>query len=218
MTLLNIKHLTAVFFWILILISCKGRKNSTDYFTGTVAYAYAYESSLLNIDSLIKERPVKAFFRYDSINYLSRFFGLDTVTYYYSGKMNKALSQINSLDSFTCEDYGLPTDSIISWKLYPSNEKLLNQECNILEIQKKNSWVKYYVSKKPRIAPGTYLIHKSYNMDLFGLKADGGLILKLEHRFKYFTMKGLAIEICEKDKQFKAFEIADTIFNYHCKK
>ncbi len=54
-------------------------------------------------------------------------------------------------------------------------------------------------------------------MDVYGDKADGGLILKLEHRFKNFTMRGRAVEIIKKDQQFKAFEIADTVFNNHCK-
>jgi hypothetical protein len=54
-------------------------------------------------------------------------------------------------------------------------------------------------------------------MDVYGKKADGGLILKLEHWFKNFTMKGQAVEIRKKDRQYKSFEIADTVFNNYCK-
>jgi hypothetical protein len=148
---------------------------------------------------------------------MSRFFGKDTMSYFYSGNMNKALEQVNSSGNYTCEDYGLLTDSVISLKLYPSTETVLGQKCDILEMQKKNSWVKYYVSKEIKTAPATYIKHRSYNMDLYGSKAAGGLILKLQHRFKNFTMKGLAVEITKKGNQFRAFDIADNVFNNQCK-
>ena len=69
------------------------------------------------------------------------------------------------------------------------------QECRLLEIQKSNSWVKYYVSKEQKIAPATYQHHRSYNWDVYGEKAGGGLILRSEHRFKMFTMMGIATDV-----------------------
>lgn len=203
--------------WILILCSCSETGIRDNYFNGSITYNYTYESKTMNIDSLYNERPRKAVFRYDSLNYLSRFYGKDTITYYYSGKINKALEEVNGSGNYTCEDYGQLTDSVISIKQYPANETVLGQQCDILEMQKKNSWVKYYVSREIKIAPPTYIHHKAYNMDLYGNKADGGLILKLEHRFKNFTMKGLASEISKKDRHYKAIEISAAVFDNLCK-
>ena len=65
---------------------------SENYFTGTIEYAYSYSSDSLNTDSLIRIRPAKSFFRYDTIAYQSRFIGTDTATYYYDGTLNKCVS------------------------------------------------------------------------------------------------------------------------------
>jgi hypothetical protein len=98
---------------------CNSNKEEK-YFTGEVVYSYAYESNILNTDSLAKERPVKGIFRYDLNNYQSQFQGKDTFTYYYSGSLNKCLSQSGSSENFECEDYGINTDSVVSWKIYPA--------------------------------------------------------------------------------------------------
>ncbi len=82
--------------WICFFASCTGKEEDTAYFKGTITYAYDYESNTVNVDSLERERPSKSLFIYDSLNYMSRFFGKDTLTYFYSGKINKALEQINS--------------------------------------------------------------------------------------------------------------------------
>jgi hypothetical protein len=73
-------------------------------------------------------------------------------------------------------------------------------------LQKRTSFVKYYVSREQKVAPATYQNHKAFNWDVYGEKASGGLILKLEHRFKNFTMKGTAIEVKKQDEKFKALE------------
>jgi len=192
---------------LLVLLNTSGCNNKEKYFSGELVYSYTYESSLLNTDSLAKERPVKGIFRYDLANYQSRFQGKDTFTYYYSGSLNKALSQAGSSQDYECEDYGMATDSVISWKRYPADEKILGQHCDILELQKKTSFVKYYVSKEEKTAPATYQKHKAYNWDVYGEKANGGLILKMEHRFKIFTMKGIATDLKKQDAKFKALEI-----------
>ncbi len=191
---------------MLITSACSNSKKE-EYFSGEVVYSYTYESSILNTDSLAKERPAKGIFRYDLNNYQSQFLGKDTFTYYYSGSLNKALSQAGSSQHYACEDYGKATDSVISWKIYPANEQVLGQNCDILELQKKTSFVQYYVSREEKKAPATYQKHKAYNWDIYGEKAKGGLILKMEHRFAVFTMKGIATELKKQDAKFKALEI-----------
>jgi len=205
-----------LFFLLLILAGCKSNEEEK-YFLGEIVYRYTYESNMLNTDSLAKERPVKGIFRYDLVNYQSQFLGKDTFTYYYSGNLNKALSQAGSSDHYECEDYGLVTDSVISWKIYPTGEKVLGHDCDILELQKKNSLVLYYVSRTEKVAPATYQKHKAYNWDVYGDKAKGGLILKLEHRFKIFTMKGIATNLVKQVKNFKAFEMDEKNFAVFCK-
>lgn len=212
---MNLKnHLIIFLIAILTIQSCN---NKSKYFTGTVEYSYTYSSDSLNADSLSKIRPSKSSFRYDLNNYQSRFFAKDTETYYYSGRTNKCIAEINNQKNYTCEDYGIVTDSVLSWKIKDTNEKVLGQSCMILEIQKKNSRVQYYVSKEMKIAPATYQKHKSYNWDFYGEKATGGLILKSEHRFKNFTMKGIATNFNIHNQNFVALEIDERLFATICK-
>ena len=96
-------------------------------------------------------------------------------------------------------------------------EKILGYSCKILEIQKKNSWLQYYVSNELRLGPGTYRRHASYNWGFYGEKASGGLILRSEHRFKYFTMKGIATTIAKSNSSFKGLEIDEKLFSRYCK-
>lgn len=195
-----------------------GTKEAEKYFTGTIEYTYTYSSDSLNGDSLSKLRPGKSDFRYDLYNYQSRFITRDTETYYYSGKLNKCLSARNNLKHYSCEDYSLVTDSVLSWKIYDTDELVLGQQCRILEMQKGNSWVRYYVSKKLKIAPATYRNHQSYNWDFYGEKAEGGLILKSEHRFKKFIMTGVAARIKKMKNNFVALELDEKLFAEICNK
>lgn len=210
-------HNRTLILLILAIAGMTGCKNSGNkYFTGMIGYDYSYSSDSMNADSIAKLRPATGIFRYDEINYQSRFFGKDTVSYYYSGTLNKCLSQTGSRPDYACEDYGLVTDSVLNWKLYQTNEKVLGYSCKILEMQKRNSWVKYYISEELKIAPATYKTHRSYNWDVYGEKADGGLILKMEHRFNSFTMKGTAIVIEKGGPGFKALEPDETKFTEFC--
>ena len=205
---------------LILIVSIAGCKNpGNNYFTGVVEYDYTYTSDSLNVDSLTKTRAAKSIFRYDTLNYQSNFITVeaDTGKYYYSGRFNKNLFETNSNHSFQCQDYSAFTDSIISFKIINTDEKILGYSCKILEIQKKNSWLQYYVSNDLRIAPATYKKHISYNWDFYGEKANGGLILKSEHRFKYFTMKGIATSLSRRDSDFKALEIDDDLFSRFCK-
>ena len=204
-----------IFLIIIFIASCNDRANK--YFTGTVDYAYTYTSDSLNADSLAGTRPSKSILRYDELNYQSQFITADTLTNYYSGSLNKCLTQTGHSDNFMCEDYGGFTDSVLSYKIFDTDEKILGYSCKILEIQKKNSWLQYYVSNELKIAPATYRSHRSYNWDFYGEKANGGLILKSEHRFKFFTMKGITTAINKIDGDFDALGIDEKLFSQFCK-
>src|SRR5688572_37474 len=203
-----------LFFAMIFIIGCK--RQSKKYFTGTIEYGYTYSSDSLNADSLAKTIPSKSLIRYDTVNYQSKFIGVDTIVYYYSGRSNKSLSGTGDLENYVCEDYGVFTDSVISYKLTHTDEKILGYSCKILEIQKKNSWLRYHVGNDLKIAPATYRQHISYNWDVYGDKANGGLILRSEHRFKYFTMKGTATAIELGAADFKALEIDEKLFSQFC--
>lgn len=208
------KH--TVFIGILVLIACRNNDAGNKYFTGTIDYVYTYASDSLNVDSLSKQRPFKGILRYDTLNYQGQFISADTNTNYYSGNLNKCLSQTNYLGKYECEDYGVANDSVISYKIIDTDEKILGYKCKILEVQKKNSWLQYYFSNELKIAPATYRRHAAYNWDFYGEKANGGLILKSEHRLKYFTLKGIATSLSRRDDNFKALEINEQLFSNHC--
>lgn len=197
------------------LTACRQKKK--EFFTGTIKYQYTYSSITLNEDSLAESRPAAAIFRYDFANYQSMFTGKDTIIYYYAGKINKAVSATGNPVSYSCEDYGQFTDSVITVKLYDTTEKVLGYACRVLEIQKKNSWVQYFVAEDLQIAPDTYQQHVAYNWNTYGKESGGGLILKLEHRFRHFTMKGIASSVQKTvDEGFRALEIDTILFNRLC--
>jgi hypothetical protein len=198
----------------LLIIGCK--EKDSNYFTGTIVYNYSYQSDKLNTDSLSTQRTRKGFFRYDLTAYQSLFAGKDTQVYYYDGLLNKCVSRQQGTSSYSCEDYSIQTDSVLSWKLYPAAEKILGYDCNVLEMQKGNSWVKYHVAKDLKIAAATYRSHQSYNWDMYGEKASGGLILRSEHRFRDFTMTGYAVEIKQEGNDFKALELSSDSIRIIC--
>lgn len=200
---------------LIILVACK-QQGKENYFSGTIGYAYTYSSDSLSADSLAKVRPATSLFRYDTMGYQGMFLGADTITYYYSGRQNKCVSKTGNTNKYECEDYGVTNDSVLSWKIYDTDEKVLGQKCKILEMQKSSSWVKYYVSTETKIAPLTYQYHRAYNWDFYGDKAGGGLILKLEHRFKRFTLHGVAT-ITEARNGFTALEMNEQAIASVCK-
>ena len=201
---------------VTVFIKCTGSENEP-FFTGKINYEYSYESETLNADSLKQIKPSKSVFNYDLNNYQSRFIGNDTFSYYYSGLWNKAVSQTNSNSDFECEDYSLPTDSILSFKLYDTAEIIMGYHCRVIEFQTKRFWNRYYVSRDLKISPATYQKHKAYNLSFYGEQTGGGLILKLEHRFKNYTMKGVVTGIEKKDKHFKALDLPEDKFKLICK-
>lgn len=188
-----------------------------DFFTGTLEYAYTYTSETMNADSLAAVRPSKGVFRYDTSGYQSRFTGKDTLTFHYSGRHNKAIMESGNGRDRTCEDYSLLTDSVLSVKTSDTEEKILGHSCRVVEIQKKNSKVIYYYATDLQMAPLTYQHHRAYNWDVYGEAARGGMVLKLEHRFPGFTMKGTATAIQTGTGSFRALEISPGLFDSLCR-
>ena len=133
------RSLAYIPFIILVVLSGCSNKKERGYFSGEIGYTYSYTSDSLNADSISSLKPSRGFFRYDTANYQSRFIGADTFTYYYSGSLNKCLSESGSSKKYECEDYSIITDSILSVKDYATGEIILNHPCRILELQKKNS-------------------------------------------------------------------------------
>lgn len=211
-----IPFLYAIFFvaGMFLFASCN---NKPHYFTGSIEYKYTYESSTLNTDSLAKRKPHRSEFRYDEYNYQSRFAGADTITYYYAGQLGKCISQANRNNVVECEDYQIPTDSIISFKIYHTNEKIMGQNCRVIEWQGKYFYNRFYVSASYRIAPATYNKHLAYNWKFYGEKTGGALILKTEHRFRNYTMKGIAVSINKAGNLFSALTCDKEIFDKTCK-
>lgn len=181
----------------LVICSCsqKTYKEEYPYFQGEIEYAYSYETESLDLDSLTEIKPSKAVFRYDLFNYQSKYFAKDTTSYFYLSETNSAVSQTNNVFDQSCQDYSIPTDSIIYFNIYETNEEVLKQACKVVEYKSKSMWNQYMVSKEMKISPQTYKNHVAYNWQFYGVEAAGGLILRLEHRFPSYTMKGIATRI-----------------------
>ena len=126
--------------------------------------------------------------------------------------MGKCISQINSTNKFECEDYSVSTDTILSYKEYETNEKILGQKCKIIEWQGKYFYNIFYVSTDMQISQTTYKNHVSYNLKFYGEKSKVILILKSEHRFKNYTMKGIAVSMKEEKNDFTSLNIDTTYF------
>ena len=182
--------------------------NKNNYFFGQITYAYHYESETLDIDSISNLKPRIGIFRYDLENYQSQFIGPDTTTYYYVGRVHK-VAYMDKNGNYECEDYGFPTDSIITFKKYETDIKILGQPIKVLEFQSKLFWTRYYVSKDLKISPKTYKDHIAYNMSFYGHQTDGGLILRVVHKFKNYTMIGEVISLEPFEDEFSALQLAN---------
>jgi hypothetical protein len=112
--------------FLLLTMLLKPSYNAKEkYFIGQIKYSYSYESAQLNLDSLIAQKPYKSIFRYDNHNYQSQFIGQDTFVYCYTSTLNKCISETNSNKDYTCEDYSIATDSIISFNVFDTDEDVL---------------------------------------------------------------------------------------------
>jgi hypothetical protein len=94
---------------------------------------------------------------------------------------------------------------------------VLGHRCKIIEFQTSSSWNQYYVATDINITPATYKDHQAYNWSFYGEKTNGALILKVEHRFKRYTMKGIATSVQKEGNDFKALQVHEDIFKTYCK-
>jgi hypothetical protein len=188
-----------------------------DIFIGELEYSYSYSSDVLDQDSLRACKYRKSIFRYDLKNYQSTFIGKETVSYSYSGTSNLCISETNGKKNYECEDYGIQTDSVLHYAMYPSDELIFGHPCTILEIQSKYFWTRYYISQLLRIAPDTYKNHKAYNWAFYGKMTNGGLILKSVHKFKNHTMTGTITRLTERELPFKAIKFDEAFIDNLCK-
>ncbi len=187
------------------------------YFAGQIEYEYVYQSASINADSLAKTRSRSSIFRFDGFNYQSCFIGKDTATYFYDGSSGRCLSRSGKLGKFECEDYSIATDSVLSWRIVETEEKVLGQSVCILEIQGRYFFTRYFVSREMKMSPFVWQKHLAYNWSFYGDKAEGGLILKLEHHFKNYTMFGVAKPPVAGGPGFKALELEAGTFEKNCK-
>ncbi|MES2778193.1 MAG: hypothetical protein V4722_28715 [Bacteroidota bacterium] len=188
------------------------------FFIGEVEYSYTYDRKQPVMDSLMQLKSQKSVFRFDNNNYQSKFIGQDTFTFFYAGALNKCISETNSKKDYTCEDYAVATDSIISFSMHDTDEKVLGHRCKIIEFQSKLFWTRYFVSTDLKIAPGTYQKHVAYNWKFCNEKTEGGLILKLEHRFENYTMKGIITSVIQQGNDFHALQLDEKTIAAICSK
>ena len=120
-------------------------------------------------------------------------------------------------DSIGCEDYKMNNDSIYSYEIIETDEKVLGHEVKILEFKSKYATNKFFFSKNYKVAPHNYDKHLAYNWKFYMEKADGGVILKVEHVFKKFTMKGVATQFEVQEINPKLFEIDKNKLKMACR-
>ena len=188
----------------------------TDYFQGEIHYKYSYETETKNLGYIISIRPKTGVFKYDLAHYQSNFYGADTMMYYYSAAANRAAHSKNGAFEVHCQDYSQNPDPLVSYKVYETDEKILGQSCKVIEFQSRSSLNKYWVSKEQFLAPATYKDHLAYNWAFYGQQARGGIILKLEHQFQEFTMKGIATKLVPYKNGERAWDISEKAFRLAC--
>ena len=186
----------------MLICSCSSKE---EYFSGELVYNYTYNSPNFDADSISAERPSKGVFRYDKFNYQSQFITkADSLSYFYISSRNLAIAKNHKSDQWRCENYGVSTDSVLSYKYYDTETKILGHSCKILEFKSRFANNKYYISTDQHLNTNLYKNHEAYNWKFYGDKTDGGLILKLEHHFSDHSMIGNVESI----QYFKPQELA----------
>jgi hypothetical protein len=203
------------FFFILLSIinalsNCKTttKNERQDSFEGIIEYAYTYQSDSINIDSLKTNRPSSGQMVYKDSLYKSVFIGFigkNTESYIYDNHTGIAFHLSISSDSIDCEDYTAQNDTVFSYQIIETGEKILGEEVNILEFVSKYATQRFYYSLKHKVAPFNYDKHLAYNWNFYKEKTNGGVLLKVEHIFKKFTMIGIATKIEAKEISIKEF-------------
>lgn len=190
---------------------------SSDFFQGEIHYTYTYESNSVPLGYLYSVRPNSSIFAYDSKNYQSTFMGADTICYYYSSDRNRAIFSKNGIFDAGCEDYGVNPDSLLSFKVYDSEELILGQRCKVIDFRTINTFNRYHVSRDLFLPPDTYQKHIAYNWAFYGEQANGGIILRVEHHFPKFVMMGEATKVQAFSNGERAWDIKDQVFVNACR-
>lgn len=200
--------------FIVLFISCG---QAPSYFEGKIIYQYSYESETLNADSLAENRTASSEFYYQGARYKNSFIGKTIDRYIFNGDTGFSYHESSQTDTILCEDYRLPTDSVINLQIIPTKEKVLGYATQIIEIVGKFSTTKFWVSTTLKTNPDWYKSHQAYNWHFYLEQADGGIILKVEHIFKHFTMHGIATEVKLMDVPEKIFELQKDKILLDCK-
>ena len=172
-------------------IDTRPRPEQEAWFSGRIVYSYSYSSSELDADSLALERWSSGQMIFHGPDYMSRYVGLDTSTYFYSGPTGRCAAYEPGKQPY-CEDYRAPTDSIASISIKPASELVLGRTCDLVELKGRWSDTRYWVSRELRMDPASYALHHAYNWKAYADASKGGIILKVEHRFSRYTMHGTA--------------------------
>ena len=209
-----------VFFYLVILLgSCSTEKKieKKNAFEGLIEYAYSYQSDSLNIDTLRTQHPSSGMMIYKDSMYKSVFVANHkTETYIYNNAEGIAYD-LSAEDSIDCEDYKIQKDSVLRYDIHETDEKILGHEVKILEFDTKYATQRFYFSTKFKVAPYNYDKHLAYNWKFYKEKANGGVLLKVEHIFKKFTMISIATKIEQKEIDPKVFEIDKSKLTTTCR-
>ena len=205
---------------LIFIFSCnpKLKNELPPPFEGRIQYAYTYQSDSLDIDTLKAQRPHSGQMIFKDSMYKSVFVSDDkTETYLYDNATGIAF-EWSAKDSIQCEDYKIPTDSVLRFEIIETDEKILGQEVKILEFDSKYATQRFYFSTKYKVAPHNYDKHEAYNWKFYMEKAKGGVPLKVEHIFKNFTMIGMVTrfeerEILKQEFQFQKRKLKPACLN-----
>ena len=170
----------------------------------------------MNIDSLKAQRPSKGKMIYKDSMYKSMFFGKDTAIYIYDNNSGISYNFSEKNDSIDCEGYKTNSDTVSRFEIMETNEKILGQKVKILEFDSKYATNRFFYSLTHKVAPFNYDKHLAYNWKFYKEKTNGGVLLKVEHIFKKFTMIGIATKIEAKTVSESEFVIDKTKLKNTC--
>lgn len=216
---LNLRTLSILLVLLSGITSCQQQKaeQSDGFFQGELHYHYSYQSDVHNLAYLKSIRPKISVFRFDSNNYQSTFYGADTISYYYNSHKNVAISSKNMIFEPDCQDYSINPEQRLSSKVYDTDELVMGYPCKVIEFETTNGFYRYHVSTEIFLPPPTYQNHLAYNWAFYGKQAKGGIILRMETRFRDFTMIGEITKIGWYRNGQKAWTISEKLLDQACK-
>jgi hypothetical protein len=110
----------------------------------------------------------------------------------------------------------MPTDAILNWKIIDTDEKILGEAVKILEFSTSNIVNRYHYSLKHKVAPFNYDKQLAYSWKFHKELTGGGVLLKVEHIFKKFSITGVATKIETRNVADEEFEIDENRLKRHC--